>query len=510
LWPGDETVSLNQPSLYEYAGINNREPRLVGVSNIGPPQDIAASKLISECGTYLGGLIGPQGYAHNAVSKDGNTVFFTALGRDYGLCGNEGISISEPTDNELYARIDGSLADARTVAISEPDKADCRECDLSSKADAEFQGTSFEGTKVFFTTTQHLLDTASGVGKDLYEYDFGGPVGERVTRVSGGDPAGAQVQRVVGVSDDGSHVYFLARGVLTTGVNSSGQGAEEGAENLYVYGRDAAHPSGYLVFIGTGDVGAAQVTPDGHFLVFTSKTDLTADEEGRAEAGQVFEYDAQTGSLTRVSRGEAGYNENGNSDTYAATIPGQGLGLSIPINRFTGLTMSADGSYVFFASEDGLTSQAVGGLNNVYEYHEGHVMLISSGHDVVSVNGGSAVRLLGTDMSGRDVYFETAEQLVGQDTDTQLDTYDARIEGGFPMEPRDASCSDDVCQRTLTEVLRPPSVPTLSSGGESLVPAAIGAKPTAKKHKLRKHPKSKKRRKGRLHRAKRATGGHGR
>ena len=156
--------------------------------------------------------------------------------------------------NELFARI----GEERTVAISEPSAADCVLCDTSVPADAVFQGASADGSRVFFTTTQSLLghDTSG----NLYEYDFSAPAGRRVVRVSAGDGSVsepvAEVQSVPYVSEDGSHVYFYAKGVLTSGANSTGEHALAGGENLYVYERDAEYPSGRTVFVtGCGDAG---------------------------------------------------------------------------------------------------------------------------------------------------------------------------------------------------------------------------------------------------------------
>ena len=55
---------------------------------------------------------------------------------------------------------------------------------------------------------------------NLYEYDFDAAAGQRVVKVTGGDgtvsvPA-PELRGVVQVSPDGSHVYFVAGGVLTT------------------------------------------------------------------------------------------------------------------------------------------------------------------------------------------------------------------------------------------------------------------------------------------------------
>ncbi|HEV3069800.1 MAG TPA: hypothetical protein VGY76_00060 [Solirubrobacteraceae bacterium] len=480
------------------------------MSNVGPTESIAKSDLISECGTYFGGPApfgsGLPPSVYNAVSESGTAVFFTALGRDYPGCAELGSGVVMPAVNELYARLDASRSDAHTVAISEPSEADCKKCELSERADAIFEGASFDGSRAFFATTQHLLP-GSGSGMELYMYDFNGPAGGRVTLVSGGDPVGARVQHVVRVSDDGSHVYFLAQGKLTTVPNAFGKHAESGAENLYVYEHDGAFPQGHIAFIGQGAVSVAQTTSDGRFLIFTSAADLTPDEEERVEAGQVFEYDTQSGVLIRVSRGQNGYNEDGNSEVYPAMIPDRTSRLDLPIEKSTRLAMSADGAYVFFTSEDALTPQALSGVMNVYEYHAGRLGLVSDGHDLVSVFGHPAVELLGTDESGRDVFFETADQLVPQDTDTQLDVYDARIEGGFPAAATTPGCSGDSCQGPLASGLPLTASPTSSSGGESAVPPVSGRALKGKRTSKRLTKHVKKHQKAHTHRAKKAAGG---
>src|ERR1019366_5821552 len=139
-------------------------------------------------------------------------------------------------------------------------------------------------------------------------------------------------QNVV-VSEDGSHVYFVAHGVLTKTPNGQGESAQPGAENLYVFEHDAAYPAGRIAFVAQlseedlylwGErpevkVSGPDVTPDGRFLVLTSTRDLTSDDTSTAR--QVFEYDANettqekdegTPSLVRVSIGQDGFNHNGN------------------------------------------------------------------------------------------------------------------------------------------------------------------------------------------------------
>ncbi len=496
LWPGDSSAS---PSLYEYEGTNNSNPRLVGISNVGIVEKISEANLISTCGTYLGS---EDGDTYNAISHDGSTVFFTAR-----ACG------PQLPVNELFARVDNGRPDAHTVAISEPISNDCGTCNTSFPAEGQFRGASLDGTKVFFMTAQHLLPEATGAGPDLYEYDFNAPEHGRLTLVSRGDPSGGRVQGVVRVSEEGgSDAYFVAQGVLTGEANQYGNHAEEGMNNLYVAVRECiggevscAEPGRRVAFIAqlageedsgdwaSSDAHPVQATPDGRFLVFQSAADLTPDQEGRKEAGQVFEYDSQTSTLLRISRGENGYNEDGNSDLYPAKILVSGS-RTYPTGRFERLAVSSDGSYIFFTTREGLTPVATPGVNNVYEYHNGRVALISGGSDLSIVEEGPGVTFLGTDASGKDAFFTTTDQLVPQDTDTQQDIYDARIGGGSPPALVRAPCSGDTCQGAVSGRL-----PLLGPGSSSVAAEATGAVSPAKpavKPKPKAKAKKRKPRKG--------------
>ncbi len=589
LWPGDTTSEGRLLSLYEYEGIGHSEPRLVGVSNEGVPKSIAASTLISNCGTSLGSA--PWSDAYNAVSSSGAMVFFTA-----NACGGS------PAVNEVDARIDAR----KTLAISEPayplaqgsgsGPEECNAaCEAAPRESGVFQGASEDGSKVFFLTSQPLLNSDKDTDTDLYEAEIkvesveGEEVHARIgklVQMSHDSNAGraAEVQGVARVSEDGSHVYFIAGGRLTSGPRGGGKiGVDEGldaegiclaslspaekieeaeaeaqeekgeevtvgarcrpkkgGENLYVYERDALYPSGHTSFVATlskkdeadwhgargngEDVRPVQATPDGHFVVFQSTADLTSDEEGQEEAGQLFEYDAQTEALVRVSHGENGYNDNGNTNQYPAAIPVQFYENSTPEGRFRNLAVSEDGSQIFFSSAEALTPQAqalngvciyreygvcVSYANNIYEYHDGQVSLISDGHDAVSVSENPATALIGTDESGRDVYFTTADSLVPQDGDTQVDIYDAREGGGFPAPPEPASCSGDFCQGAASAA--PALLPPLTSAvaGETAVSVPGAGSPTKPKIKAKVKPRKRKlkKRKGKVHKGKRAAKG---
>jgi hypothetical protein len=541
-WPGDSTLPELYTddiggSLYEYVGTGNSAPLLVGVGG-----GAESTSLISRCGTVLGweakGESGQEYEQHHAISATGEVIFFTALSDDErGSEDCPSTTVAPPVD-ELFARIGNGSADAHTVAISEPSSEDCSACDTAVPTAARFAGASEDGSKVFFTTTQPLLGSTAETSDNLYEYDFDAPPGQRIVRVSAGDSTvSSPVASVRGeheevrVSEDGSHVYFIAGGVLTRNPNSLGEYAQPGAENLYVFDTE----TGTTAFIAAGGPGRMSLSPDGRFLVFTSTAHLTS--EDTAIGAQVFEYDAQTGALVRVSIGQNGsYNDDGNAPCgpdaatgeCAAQIDGSGWGQRGTSPAFVAdqLTMSEDGSEVFFESPLALTPQAMNGVvdgetttreptyaENVYEYRGGNVYLISDGQD--SLTGEGALSFV--DASGADVIFGTHDHLSPQDGDTQVDFYDARVGGGFPPPPTPSECEGDACQGQLsgTPVLLSPGSefqaggnPPLASAGGATTKRTVRAKaePRAKKKKA----KAMKRRKSVAQKARRGSGKRGR
>jgi len=440
LWPEDTTQPINAVrSLYEYAGVGNSSPSFVGVDDEG--------RLISDCGTALGSMWVTEYGAdvYNAVSEDGETVFFTAAGQGLNGCGES----HAPAGSELFARV-GHGVGARTVGISEPSAEDCEVCQISSVGAAEFQGASRDGSKVFFLTEQELFKEDTGT--NLYEYDFSNRPGHKVIRVSIGSKE-PHVQGVARVSEDGSHVYFVARGALTSGPNAEGDEPILGGENLYVFERDAAYPSGHLTFVATlsevdsehsfggdwtrRDARPVQATPDGRYLVFQSVADLTGNTSG---VPQIFEYDASKERLVRVSVGEPGYATGVEAaEAFGGQIEFQKYVKVAPQTRAsTELVVSNDGSVVEFESRGGLTRQSatagVSGVQSVFEYRSvsgdianGRVFLVSDGNSEFNAVA------TGTDAAGTDAFFETGAPVLASDGDTQIDIYDARDDGGFAL-----------------------------------------------------------------------------
>jgi DNA-binding beta-propeller fold protein YncE len=539
LWPSLEGGAHGLQT-YEYAGAGQSQPVLVGVT--GP----AGSKsLISACGTFRGAGQSPRSH-YNTLAADGRTVWFTAAACPGGGTGaNVGVKVSA---DALYERVEQEHGMETVLASGSAPEPDCdAACQAQPPGDAAYQGAASDGSRVFFTDTRQLTDNASedrhagdsatsgcdqtastSSGCNLYEFvcpNHCEHISERrLVDVSAGDSSGLgpRVQDVLAIPPDGSDVYFIARGVLTERANKGDQEPVPGGDNLYVY------REGHTSFIATlsssdspewledSGIGVANVTSDGRFLVFTSHRGLTPDATSGEGPAQVYRYDAETEQLARVSVGDQGFNDNGNASVADARIveaddefiTGDGPGHSDP-------TMSENGAFVFFESPTGLTPGALNDQHvtgnpavlaeNVYEWAAdgsrlsenapvcaqpgGCVSLISDGRDL---NEGSAqhfntsaVELLGTDETGSNVFFWTADQLVGQDTDSQVDLYDARVNGGFtePTPPPECepgeTLANGACRGTGST---PPPPTTLASavftGAGNLTAAPFKPPPT--------------------------------
>ncbi len=508
MWPGDPTVEAEGggglDSLYEYRGRSNSAPALVGVNDAGEP--------IGQCGASLGfpqagrftSLVGDESY--NAISADGTHTFFTSaaavLGGGHDRCTEGPEPGTGPAVNELYDR-QLSAGALSTVAISEPSTADCSLCNTTETQEASgavFQGASEDGSKVMFLSGQSLLVGAAGE-ESLYEYDYDAAAGNRVRLIA------PEVLGVARLSEDGSHTFFVSTAALT-GTNHEGRAPTAGQPNLYASslecaegGTHCATPSYHTHFIATlsgedkmlwaqKDERPASATPDGRFLLFTSAAPhLTPDDD--SDAAQVFEYDATAETLTRVSHGQNGFNDDGNTNNLPAAIIAPAYARhSNPASQLSSL--SEDGSTIAFQSPAALTPQALNGVRigtggggepvyaeNVYEWHSGQIDLISDGQDrTVGQGPAPSTGLIGMDPSGQDIFFTSADELTPQDGDTQQDVYDARIDGGFPS-PVAPACAGDGCQGPLPIAPRFPAPASTSLSDEALAPAPASQGPSS-------------------------------
>jgi hypothetical protein len=480
------------PGVYEFLGTGNEQPtRRVDVDNSGAP--------ITAC-TY--------GAGSSARLEFNSTDGRVAVSRVAGGCGG-----ANPPATGLWARIDGTTsvdiaASECERSVGDPGGA-CNDpigsggCTTGFSAEQgpgcrglRFWGAASDGSRVFFTTKQQLLDADTDEANDLYACDIPSgtptPVGDAnpcsaLRQVSAGDLTGANVESVGTTSASGATVLFTAKGVLADNEDALKEQAVAGDHNLYAWRTDAAHPDGQTTFVArldSNDINAAQSTPDGRYLVFTTASQLLDTDTDNAR--DVYRYDVEAGGLTRASTNVFGVAGNGNDFDAGIMTP---VGTKTFGSTAGGLphpTISDDGQKIVFTTTEALSSLDGNAEPDVYLWTPARVSLISTGSSgsAPKDRGGSIYdSRVAIDPLGEDIYFESSQALTPADGDDLADVYDARIGGGFSFA-HPAPCSGEACQPSPSTSLPTPISPANRANGEGNVKSK-----TCPKGKVRKHGK---------------------
>lgn len=376
----------------------------------------------------------------------------------------EGSHILFTSGGALYDRIDGE----RTVQLDE------KQGGAGASGGGSLQAASTDGSKVLFLDERKLTadSTAEAGEPDLYECVLAEGASKcelsDLTVAKVGEHADVQRVSAFG-SQDSSHVYFTAKGVLA-------EGAKSGENNLYL---DQAGTITLIATLGEGDFGTGAVSPDGTWFAFNSQKSLTGYDNGHPGGGaapELFLYSAATGQLACASCNPSG----------EAPVAG-GANLPNPVER-----PLSNGGRVFFETEEALLPSDTNGRVDVYEFEDGGLSLISTGTSAFEPPGGGGGIFKGASESGDDVFFESTQQLVSQDTaENVIVVYDARVGGGFPAVSSPPPCTTaDACRvpvAPLPSVFGAPASATFSGAG-NLAPAP----PTVVKKVTKKTVKCKK------------------
>jgi hypothetical protein len=476
--------------LYVWSEASSPAVRLVTVLPDGDPVEgaLAGSTRNGEVGVPSAEIQNVADYRH-AVSADGSRVFFEAEG-------------------SLYVRENGGEPQSALGGkgeCTEPAKACTIQLDLpqggkgSVGGGGKWLGANAEGTKVFFTDEASkglTATTVEGSGANLYEYQLPSTPDMSGTLVDLTPSANkAEVLGMSDVSEDGSYVYFVAAGKLAGHYSVVGRSPEqpepvEGADNLYVSYEGAitfiATLSGEDLCDWTSNTGCnvaepnqpdqsgltARVSGNGRYLAFNSVNEPTGYETTDEE---IFVYEAEAGRLACVS-----CNLNGAPSAGGAAIdwPVQPESKANAFMRggYPQRNVSEAGQ-VFFETSEALVPQDTNGVRDVYEYQGGVLHLISSG------TSSAPSYFLDATPSGSDVFFATAQKLLRRDTKSTYEIYDARVGGGFaepllPVPPCESECKGTAGA--------PPVFSTLSSTTFTGLGNVAGSK-TSTKPKHEKH-----------------------
>jgi hypothetical protein len=312
-------------------------------------------------------------------------------------------------------------------------------------------------------------------------------------------------------SSDGRFAFFLKGGHLYRYDATSGASTDltPGGEVLGVFGAAADGSSVYFrdsagirEWTGSGTIeifssptaanssdyppatGTARVSPDGTHLVFLSDAELTT-YDNRGETELYLVGPAASGgkpSIACVSCRPTGERPQGD-----ASIPGAFANGST--HAYKPRAMNDGGTRVFFDTADALVLEDTDSRVDVYEWRAqgvgGCARPLGCVGLISSGRGGADSSLIDSSADGSDAFFLTEASLVTNDPGA-FDVYDARIGGGFPVPSGPVPCTGDACQ-VLPAAPQDPSPGTLLPGRGNPALRIVGEKKKPKKH--HKHKK---------------------
>lgn len=434
-------------------------------------------------GLVSGGTFGSnEASVQHAISDDGSRIFWSTGG--YTIAGNSlsGLYLRD-VDAGQTGRLDVVQPGATGLGTARP----------------VFQAASADGTVVFFTDSHELTEDASPGGRDLFRCEI--PPGAlppgcaTLTDVSSPGLGSNDAAEVLGispaVSEDGSKAYFVAKGVLDAAPNQQGDSAVVGEPNLYVW--QEGQGARFVAVLATADDAAwgmggtlgialavglnTASSPSGRYFAFMSQRSLTGYDNSDAVGGgplqEVFLYDAATDLLNCVSCDPAGVRPTGDTPVEFGIVDPNRLwsesviSAALPQLRSRGSSQMfyrpravLDNGRVFFNAIDALVPADSNGGWDVYQREPIGVgdCAASSGDPDTSLSAGGCVSLLSSgsaeeeagfldaDPTGDDAFFLSSAKLSAIDEDSELDLYDARVDGVPAIRPLNPECLGEACQ----------------------------------------------------------------
>lgn len=393
------------------------------------------------CNLQLGGTSITT--SRGSVSEDGTKIFFTTV---------TGLTCSNGINQRVWAK----------VGDQDPVDLSMTRCTVACGAAQRvlFEGAARDGSRVFFSTAEKLLDDDLDATEktDLYEYDFNAPGGGKLLPVTASPAAnGAGVVRLVRLSEDGSRAYFVANGRPLTGPNARGLTPVAGAQNLYVYHRESGQASGTFKFIApldnpadlylwSGDDGHRfiQLSPTGRFAIFQSAGDLTGDRLAGDTRNDTFRYDAQTEELERIWSDDPAHNGAARTaDSYLPASVGDAFHGGFQSEWDKGRFMSDDGSKILLQTREPLSPDDSNDQVDVYLWQKeaARITMLTDGQAEGAATAGGMSR------SGDSMFFSTSSPLLRGHTSGSVAGYVLRKGGGFEDPPLPSlPCSGDGCQ----------------------------------------------------------------
>jgi hypothetical protein len=332
---------------------------------------------------------------------------------------------------------------------------------------AQFEGASADGTRVFFSTQEQLVAADTDRSSDVYvrnlETGLTKLVSQGASECAPGCGNGPFAASFADTDEGGTKVFFETKEKLVASDTDA-------ASDLYV--RDLQSEETKLISVGEAaclpgcgngefDVSRRGISADGSHAYFTTAEPLSpADTDSALD---IYSRDLETGVTSLVSQGACGgcgssiavpifdgssadgsrvffstdeklvgADTDNATDVYGRDLPG---GPTFLVSGGSGegtasySAASADGSHVFFTTAESLLPADIDSANDVYERDAGNLELVTTAP--CSISCGVTFDAVSADSS--EVLFNTAAQLSPEDTDSKEDIYRQQVGGGAPV-----------------------------------------------------------------------------
>jgi hypothetical protein len=443
----------------------------------------------------------PNGVPYQLFSTDLSRGLMLDPSRCQGEACPQSYSLRESAGGAFTAspeqaglRFEGASPDLRHIVFSSPAGLHEWEGKGGFEAISAVPGAALAAPSgAISTDASRIYFTQEG---DLYLRE-----GAQTKQVDGAQGGGGSFQVA---SADGRYAFFTQAGHLyrydaasegatdlTPGgevqgvLGASGDGSHAyylSTSGLYLW--NAGNTAKVAAGAGPGDyppaTGTSRVSQDGSHLLFLSSEELTGYENnGQAEA---FLYGPPPAGgapkLTCVSCNPTGERPEGSASIPGAIANGQAEGAT---QAYRPRALSASGQRAFFESADRLSPQDSNSVTDVYEWEaQGEGSCAKAGGCVQLISSGrgeGSASFIDASADGSDAFFLTDASLVPTDPGS-FDLYVARVGGGFPVPPNEIPCEADACQ-PLPEAPEDPTPGTLVKGPGN--PATRFVKPKEQK-----------------------------
>jgi DNA-binding beta-propeller fold protein YncE len=441
------------------------------------------------------------------ASTDGSKVFFTDTSRLTATATEEGEA--EEGQGDLYV----------CEVVEEAGKLHCNLTDLTATVNAKNEsaqvqgviGASEDGSYVYFVADGALAGNAGG--------------GQCEPNASK-EAAREEMEGKLQVTSCNLYVEHY-------NAESGHEGWE--APKLIAPLTSEDHPDWQVFTEGGGALGSvtSRVSPKGRYLAFMSNSPLTGynnvDTRAHRRDEEVFLFDFVTNRVICASCNPTGAPPTGVFDGGVSEESSDGTGrlvdrpgnwafhwLAGSVPGWTAVSLEnalyqsrylSDTGRLFFNAADPLVAADKNHVEDVYEYEPagegtcesatGCVALISSGSEHATRESD----FLDASVSGNDVFFLTAEQLVPQDQDTAYDVYDAHVCTGSlpcftPPPAPPAPCSSEACRPPASSAPALPGVPASTlpgpgnAGTHEVLPEKVTKPPPKKETRAQKLAKA--------------------